>query len=624
MNDETIPEKPLPPDTNPEATPTDEPVESSMELAPGWWEVLLDELGRHPKEEVTPSRLEQMMAAEEEPQFSIEQELGSFAFDEEQVPESLWDLAPGLRTIADNEPRTTLPTEVDKDLAHVLPPAEDFSPVNLTPEEPESLPPGEMALESGAEFSEEDIRSIWEVVPSWWKVYSAEDLARTVGREDLTQEEPPAELSDDWVTAVPQLSDYPEPDEVESLWDYAPELKDHLAPVDDEPKAISEGEDGISRWSGLDEGEQGAEDLPELPYSSADITYPAIFSDAFYPEDQADFQAEKMDLSELPVISEDEFPTDDEKPSESVWDAVPSWWQVYAANVDEDSEKDEDENRLSYFDYESLDEEEGPLPVPLDDGERIALSEELVKYIEETQERIDAETLESAGGEEELEELLVAMQPAFVPDLGIPEELQEELEKEEGARPRYATLPFVLTSAVAIVVLVSLMWVGGGALVRALNRQPAIENAPVAVPTKVSSHYPNTVDELQAGAYDAVAKPVGLELKTGVVFSLQEGQLEQGRWEPKSPEWLPGADLVKIVAIPWKDDYQTLVDSLQVGDIARLGMSNWVVEQYQIREVILAPRTRTDFLNDRKLSLVVIFSRSDDSDRWVILLDRTQ
>jgi len=232
--------------------------------------------------------------------------------------------------------------------------------------------------------------------------------------------------------------------------------------------------------------------------------------------------------------------------------------------------------------------------------------------------------LESPAGDEELEKLLVAMQPAFVPDLGIPEELQEELEKEEGARPRYATLPFVLASATAIVVLVSLMWVGGGALVRALNRQPAIENTPVVVPTKVSSHYPNTVDELQAGAYDAVAKPVGLELKTGVVFSLQEGQLEQGRWEPKSPEWLPGADLVKIVAIPWKDDYQTLVDSLQVGDIARLGMSNWVVEQYQIREVILAPRTRTDFLNDRKLSLVVIFSRSDDSDRWVILLDRTQ
>ena len=87
MSDETTPEKPLPPESNPEATPADEPVESSMELAPGWWEVLLDEMGRFPKEEVTPSQLEQLMAAEEEPQFNIEEELGSFAFNEEQIPE---------------------------------------------------------------------------------------------------------------------------------------------------------------------------------------------------------------------------------------------------------------------------------------------------------------------------------------------------------------------------------------------------------------------------------------------------------------------------------------------------------------------------------------------------------
>ena len=515
-----------------------------------------------------------------------------------------------------------LPPEVHDDLARNLSPAEDFGPVDLTPEEPKSLPSAGPALEPGAEFSEEDIRSIWEVVPSWWKVYSAEDFARSVERDKPSLEAAPEELTDDWVTAVPQLNDYPEPDEVESLWDYAPELRDYLQPGDDEPKALPTSEDGISLWS-LDEGEEEAENLPELPYPSAGTEFSTLFSEAFYPEDEAEMQSESMDLSQIPVVSEEEFPVEDETPAESVWEAVPSWWQVYAANIDEESDKEEDENRLSYFDYESLDEEEGPLPVPLDDQERITLSEELVKYIEETQERIDADALAADAAEEELEELPVVAQPAFVPDLGIPEELQEELEKEEGARPRYATLPFVLASATAIVVLVFLMWMGGGALMRALNRQPAIEISQVAQAT-VSALYPNTLDELQAGPYDADARPVGLELRTGVVFSLQEGRLEQGRWEPKSPEWLPGADLVKIVAIPWKDDYQTLVDSLQAGDIARLAMSNWVVEQYQIREIILAPRTRTDFLNDRKLSLVVIFSRSDDSDRWVILLDRTQ
>ncbi|MBN1370392.1 MAG: hypothetical protein JW987_00415 [Anaerolineaceae bacterium] len=620
MNDETPSEKPLLPETNPEATPADEPVESSMELAPGWWEVLLDELGRLPEEEVAPSHLEQMMAAEEEPQFDIEEELGSFAFDEEQFPESLWDLAPGLRTIADNEPRPTLPPKADEEPAHILPPAEDFRPVDFIPEEPKSLPEAGPALEPGTEFSEEDIRSIWEVVPSWWKVYTAEDFVRAVGREDLLEEEPPEELADDWVTAVPQLSDYPEPDEAESLWDYAPELKDHLTTGDDEPRALPVGEDGIARWS-LEEGEQEGENLPELPYPSAGTESPALLSDAFYPEDEADLQSEELDLSQLPPAAEEEFPTDDETPAESVWEAVPSWWQVYAANIEEERDE-EDEERLSYFDYESLDEEEGPLPIPLDDEDRINLSEELVKYIEETQERIEADAL-AADAEEGLEELPVVAQPAFKPDIEIPEELQEELEKEEGARPRYATLPFVLASAAAVVVVVLLMWLGGGALARALSRQPAIDISPVTQAT-ASVLYPNTIEELQAGPYDVIAKPVGLELKTGVVFSLQEGQLEQGRWEPKSAEWLPGADLVKIVAIPWKDDYQTLVDSLQVGEIARLAMSNWIVEQYQIREIFLAPRTRTDFLNDRKLSLVVIFSRGDDADRWVILLDRTQ
>ncbi len=622
MNDETTPEKPLLPETNPEATPADQPVESSMELAPGWWEVLLDEMGQLPGEEVLPSQLEQMMANEEEPQFDIEEELGSFAFDEDRVPESLWDLAPGLRTIADNEPRPALPPETDEDLARVLPPAEDFRPVDFTPEEPKSLPSAGPELEPGAEFSEEDIRSIWEVVPSWWKVYTAEDFARSVEPDELSLEQPPEQAADDWVTAVPQLSDYPEPDEVESLWDYAPELKEHLQPENDEPKALPASEDGIALW-GLEEGEQGAENLPELSNQSADADNPLIFSEAFYPEDEADLQAESMDLSQIPVVSEEEFPTEDETTAESVWEAVPSWWQVYAANIEEESDKEEDESRLSYFDYESLDEEEGPLPVPPENEERIQLSEELVKYIEETQEKIDAESLAATAAGEEPEEVPVVAQPAFVPNVEIPEELQEELEKEEGARPRYATLPFVLASAAAVVVLVLLMWMGGGALLRALNRPPAIETTAVPQAT-VGAGYPSTIEELQAGAYDADAKPVGLELKTGVVFSLQEGQLVQGRWEPKSPEWLPGADLVKIVAIPWKDDYQTLVDSLQAGDIARLAMSNWIVEQYQVREVFMAPRTRTDFLNDKKLSLVVIFSRSDDADRWVILLDRTQ
>ncbi len=622
MSDETTPEKPLLPETNPEATPADKPVESSMELAPGWWEVLLDELGQLPEEEVLPSRLEQMMAGEEEPQFDIEEELGSFAFDEEQVPESLWDLAPGLRTIADKEPRPALPPEPDEELAHVLPPAEDFRPVDLTLEEPKSLPSAGPETEPGVEFSEEDIRSIWEVVPSWWKVYAAEDLARSVERDEPSLEEPPEQATDDWVTAVPQVSDYPEPDEVESLWDYAPTLKDHLQPENDEPKALPANEDGIALW-GLEEGEQGAENLPELPYSGADAENPPLFSEAFYPEDEADLQAESMDISQLPVVSEEEFQTDDETTAESVWEVVPSWWQVYAANIEEESDQEADENRLSYFDYESLHEEEGPLPVPLEDEERIRLSEELVKYIEETQEKIDAEAIAATAAEEELEELPVVTQPAFVPNVEIPEELQEELEKEEGARPRYATLPFVLASAAAVVVLVLLMWMGGGALIRALSKQPAMEITSVPQATE-GALYPSTIEELQAGSYDADAKPVGLELKTGVVFSLQEGQLEQGRWEPKSPEWLPGAELVKVVAIPWKDDYQTLVDSLQEGDIARLAMSNWIVEQYRVREVFMAPRTRTDFLNDKKLSLVVIFSRGDDADRWVILLDRTQ
>jgi len=628
MNDETSPEKPILPETNPQETPDAEPVESSMELAPGWWEVLLEEIGRLPEEEVGGSaRLEPLMVDAEEPAFRVEDELGSFAFDEEHIPESLWDLAPDLRTIADREPRPELPPPAEEEEpVHLLPPAEDFRPVDLTPDEPRALP-AEAQGSGDEDEGGEDIQSIWEVVPSWWQVYENDEVVEDDSPDRLIAEEPAQGDNEDWVTALKQSSDLPELEGADSIWDYAPDLREHLRPEDEELKALPGGEDGFVRW-GLPDGEALAEaglDLPSGPdLEGVTENERAAAEDVFFAEDEVVLQAEEPDQDQLPVASEVEFPIDDESPVDSVWEAVPSWWQVYAANLDEESAKEDEENRLSYFDYESLEDEEGPLAVPLDDEERMTLSDELVKYIEETQERIETEALlTDAQDIPQVEEPAGGSQPALLSDLEIPEELQDELEKEEGARPRYATLPFVLGSAAAIVVLVVLMWMGGGALLRAFTKTPSV-SVIMGTSETIGTAFPDTMAEFVPGPYDANAKPVGLELKTGVVFSLQEGELKQGRWEPQSPEWLPGADLVKIVAIPWKDNYAALVEELEAGDTVRLAMSNWVVEEYTIKEVLQAPRTRTDFLSDRKLSMVVIFSRGDDAERWVVLLDRTR
>lgn len=113
--------------------------------------------------------------------------------------------------------------------------------------------------------------------------------------------------------------------------------------------------------------------------------------------------------------------------------------------------------------------------------------------------------------------------------------------------------------------------------------------------------------------------PTGLQLPGGWFFFLQRGEIQDNKWEPQNAEWLANTKLRRVVAIPWSNQSEAVVQSLTTQDEISIYMNNNDIIVYQVEEVLQLPRENVRILSDTEPSLVVILFREDDEDRWTII-----
>lgn len=113
--------------------------------------------------------------------------------------------------------------------------------------------------------------------------------------------------------------------------------------------------------------------------------------------------------------------------------------------------------------------------------------------------------------------------------------------------------------------------------------------------------------------------PTGLELPGGWFFFLERGEIKDNQWEPVNAEWLANTKLRKVVAIPWSNQSEAVIQSLTNQHEINLFMNNNDVITYQVEEVLQLSRDNVRILSDTEPSLVVILFREDDQDRWTII-----
>lgn len=113
--------------------------------------------------------------------------------------------------------------------------------------------------------------------------------------------------------------------------------------------------------------------------------------------------------------------------------------------------------------------------------------------------------------------------------------------------------------------------------------------------------------------------PTGLQLPGGWFFFLQRGEIQDNKWEPQNAEWLANTKLRKVIAIPWSNQSETVVQSLTTQDEISIFMNNNDIIVYQVEEVLQISRDNVRILSDTEPSLVVILFREDNEDRWTII-----
>jgi len=112
--------------------------------------------------------------------------------------------------------------------------------------------------------------------------------------------------------------------------------------------------------------------------------------------------------------------------------------------------------------------------------------------------------------------------------------------------------------------------------------------------------------------------PSGVSLPGGWSFKLGKGTLQDGKWEPKGPEWLQGTEICRWVSLPWSRQLEAVVRTLNPKDPIELVMSNndkFVYQVYSVRQ--LTPE-ELQSLDSNSPCLLLILTQPDAEKRWVL------
>ena len=117
-----------------------------------------------------------------------------------------------------------------------------------------------------------------------------------------------------------------------------------------------------------------------------------------------------------------------------------------------------------------------------------------------------------------------------------------------------------------------------------------------------------------------IVHPTRLTLPGGWEFSLGQGEVVDGEWNPKRAEWLVGTEISRWVALPWSLQLEAVLRTLKPEDKLELTMSNFdvlVFNVYSIRELTMEQLLSSD---PKTPSLLVVLYNNEETDGsyWVV------
>ena len=112
--------------------------------------------------------------------------------------------------------------------------------------------------------------------------------------------------------------------------------------------------------------------------------------------------------------------------------------------------------------------------------------------------------------------------------------------------------------------------------------------------------------------------PVVLNIPGNISFNLGRGTLENGRWDPRRPEWLEGTEICRWVAVPFSRQLEAVVRTLTRDDQLTLVMSNsdeWAYDVYSITQMSIEDMQE---VSSTTPCLLLVLADADTDTRWVV------
>ena len=120
-----------------------------------------------------------------------------------------------------------------------------------------------------------------------------------------------------------------------------------------------------------------------------------------------------------------------------------------------------------------------------------------------------------------------------------------------------------------------------------------------------------------------VNAPASVEF-AGYSFGLSVSALRSGVWEPKGPEYLAGAELRRVVAVPYTDELNAAASRIVAGTDIRLRLRSGEMVAYRVTAVKRVRLNEIELLTDKTPSLVIVLYGERSTERTAIIADAVQ
>ena len=112
--------------------------------------------------------------------------------------------------------------------------------------------------------------------------------------------------------------------------------------------------------------------------------------------------------------------------------------------------------------------------------------------------------------------------------------------------------------------------------------------------------------------------PAILNLPGGLSFNLGRGSLDNGRWNPRGPEWLEGTEVCRWVAIPYSRQLEAVIRTLTREDQLKLVMSNSDVVAYDVFSITQMSIEDMQKGSGNTPCLLLVLADAKTDTRWVV------